>query len=92
MGTPLHEGWAILTFKDGRPPSAGRVRYERVGELFQWVLVVPACHSHKQIEAILDPRYVKTITCCTEEEAIAMANTPAAMRKPPSGVDPHAAF
>jgi hypothetical protein len=82
--TVLHEGWAILTFADGRPAHAGRLRYEQVGQMYQWVLAVPPCHRHHGFDAIIDPLYVKTITPCTEGEAVAFADAPAALREPPA--------
>ena len=82
--TTLHEGWAILTFTDQRPPHAGRLRYEQVGQMYQWVLSVPACHGHQGFEAIINPLHVKAITPCSEEDAIAFAHTPAALREPPA--------
>ena len=82
--TTLHEGWAILTFTDQRPPHAGRLRYQQVGQMYQWVLSVPPSHRHLGFDAIIDPLHVQTITPCSEEQAIAIANTPAALREPPA--------
>ena len=85
MGGTLHEGWAILTFGDGRPAHAGLLRYERVNaDLYQWVLAVPACHRHKGFEAIIDPLMVRSVTPCTEDEAVTLANAPASLREPPA--------
>ena len=53
--TTLHEGWAILKFTDQRSPHVGRLRYEQVGQVYQWVLSVPAGHGHHGLEAIIDP-------------------------------------
>ena len=83
MGTTLHEGWSILTFVD-RAPCAGLLRYEQVGNLYQWVLDVPACHGHKGYTAIIDPLCVKTVTPCTDVEAVKFVATPAALREPPA--------
>jgi len=85
MGETLHEGWVILTFGDGRPAQAGQLRYEHVkGPWYQWVLTVPACHHHKEVEAIIDPAYVRSVTPCTRDEAVTFAGAPVALRKPPA--------
>jgi hypothetical protein len=82
MGRTLHEGWAILTF-GGKAPLAGLLRYELVGgDLHQWVLDVPPCHHHKGYTAIIAPESIRTVTPCTEDEALAFAQTPAPLRPP----------
>jgi hypothetical protein len=79
MGTTLHEGWAVLTFVDS-PPLAGRLRYEQVGSLYQWVLDVPAGHYHTGYSAIVDPLRVRSIRPCNEGTATEFARQPAPLR------------
>ena len=78
MGTTLYEGWAIVTFDDanGKPPLAGRLRYELVGALDQWSIDVPACHHHHGYSAIIDPRGVRSVTPCSEGEATVFVRMP----------------
>ena len=83
MADTLHEGWVILTFAD-REPLAGMLRYEKVGELFQWVLDVPASHRHRGYVAIIDPLAIKTVTPCTDTEAVKFISTRAPLREPPA--------
>ena len=94
MGITLHEGWAILAFAD-TPPLAGRLRYERVGTLYQWALAVPACHHHGGYTAVIDPLRVTSVTPCSECEAVDFAKQPAPLRDPDaarsSAVQPPAA-
>ena len=80
MGKVLHEGWAILTFRD-KPPIAGLLRYEHVGgTIHQWVIDVPPTKPHKGYTAIIGPDAVDSVTPCTESEAILFVQTPARLR------------
>jgi hypothetical protein len=83
MGITLHEGWSIVTFVD-RSPAAGLLRYEKVGEMFQWVLDVPASRHHKAYTAVIDPLSVRSVTPCSDVVAVKYADTASPLRKPPA--------
>jgi hypothetical protein len=81
MSVTLHEGWAIVTFAD-RPPVAGRLRYVYVGgDLHQWQLDVPPGDRHRGYTAGLDPLSVKSVTPCSEQEALTFAKLPETSRR-----------
>ena len=77
----LHEGWAILHFRD-RPPLAGRLRYEVIGDTDRWSLDVPTTQDHAGYVAILRPGSIHAVLPCDESEALMfMSGAPAAQQK-----------
>ena len=83
MGITLHEGWSIVTFVD-RSPAAGLLRYEKVGEMFKWVLEVPASRHREAYSAVIDPLSVRSVTPCSNGVAVKYADSARPLREPPA--------